>query len=89
MAAFEAAGLQYGRIDYAMKDGQIQVWEINDNPQMTSSLVRYWRGRLGRCLYSLRNLDRAFAAVESKVEPGPPVKIAALEHCVWEALCAQ
>lgn len=89
MQAFEAAGLEYGRIDYAMKDGRIQVWEVNDNPQMTSSLARYWRGRLGRCLLSLRNLDHAFARVEAQVEPGPPVRIAAQAHCVWEALCAQ
>ncbi len=87
MAAFEAANLQYGRIDYAMKDGRIQVWEINDNPQMTSSLVRYWRGRLGRCLYSLRNLDSAFAEAEAKVEAGPPVRIDSANVPVREALC--
>lgn len=89
MDAFEAAGLTYGRIDYAMKDGRLQVWEINDNPQMTSSLVRYWRGRLGRCLLSLRNLDAAFAAAEATIEPGPAVRWDARELPVWEALCAQ
>ena len=89
MQAFESAGLQYGRIDYAMKDGRIQVWEVNDNPQISSSLVRYWRGRLGRCLLCLRNLDHAFSLVEAQVEAGPPVRFDATEHCVWEALCAQ
>lgn len=88
MQVFEAAGLEYGRIDYAMKDGRIQVWEINDNPQITSSLARYWRGRLGRCLLSLRNLDRAFAEVEKEVVPGPAVRFDVRNLCVWEALCA-
>jgi hypothetical protein len=26
------AGTQYGRIDYALKDGRIETWEINLNP---------------------------------------------------------
>ena len=29
---FDIAGIQYGRIDYAMVDGKIQVFEINTNP---------------------------------------------------------
>jgi hypothetical protein len=31
---FELAGVQYGRIDYAFRDGQIRVWEINTNPMI-------------------------------------------------------
>ena len=29
---FSVAGIEYGRIDYSMKDGRIQTWEINLNP---------------------------------------------------------
>lgn len=29
---FRLAGIDYGRIDYGVKDGQSQVWEINTNP---------------------------------------------------------
>jgi hypothetical protein len=29
---FEVAGVDYGRIDYAFRDGRLQVWEINTNP---------------------------------------------------------
>ncbi len=29
---FEAAGVEYGRIDYSIKDGSVQTWEINSNP---------------------------------------------------------
>ena len=29
---FRIAGVDYGRIDYGLKDGRVQVWEINTNP---------------------------------------------------------
>ena len=29
---FRAGGVEYGRIDYSVKDGRIQTWEINLNP---------------------------------------------------------
>ena len=32
MALFDAADIQYGRIDYGIKNGAFQVWEINTNP---------------------------------------------------------
>jgi hypothetical protein len=35
---FAIAGVEYGRIDYAMKDGAMQVWEINLNPTIGRGL---------------------------------------------------
>jgi hypothetical protein len=35
---FEVAGVDYGRIDYAMKDGSPVVWEINLNPSIGRGL---------------------------------------------------
>src|SRR5256885_1550580 len=32
---FELANVTYGRIDYALLDGQVQVWEINTNPTIS------------------------------------------------------
>ncbi len=32
--AFEIAGIEYGRADYAMCDGQVQIYEINTNPHV-------------------------------------------------------
>lgn len=32
---FEMANIEYGRMDYALADGKVQVWEINDNPMYT------------------------------------------------------
>jgi len=40
---FELAGIGFGRIDYSLLDGEIQVWEINTNPTVsrrTQSLTR-------------------------------------------------
>jgi len=31
---FELAGIDFGRIDYGMLDGKLQVWEINTNPML-------------------------------------------------------
>lgn len=31
---FDLARIDYGRIDYAVRDGRIQVWEINTNPMI-------------------------------------------------------
>jgi hypothetical protein len=34
MARFEAAGIEFGRIDYAIVNGQVEVFEINTNPEL-------------------------------------------------------
>jgi hypothetical protein len=33
---FRRARIEYGRMDYALLDGRVQVWEINSNPMITS-----------------------------------------------------
>ncbi|MCB8933211.1 MAG: hypothetical protein H6534_07190 [Chthonomonadaceae bacterium] len=46
LAAFQVARLEYGRMDYALKEGRVQVWEINDNPSMgTTFFKRRWFSR--------------------------------------------
>ncbi len=32
---FQLAGIQYGRIDYGIINGKVQVWEINTNPMLS------------------------------------------------------
>ncbi len=34
MEIFECARIDYGRVDYSVADGKIQVWEINTNPMI-------------------------------------------------------
>lgn len=40
---FEASGIEYGRVDYGVRDGAPQVWEINLNP--TIGRASGWQGR--------------------------------------------
>ena len=42
---FERAGIEYGRIDYSLKDGRIQVWEINTNPTLQTIAVSRFPAR--------------------------------------------
>lgn len=63
MDRFERAGIEYGRIDYGIKDGRVQVWEINTNPTIflpqhfedpiRASLHVAFRARLGQALAEL------------------------------------
>lgn len=52
MAQFEAAKIDYGRIDYTLVEGRIQVFEINTNPAVLSSpptrFDSYDQGKYGR-----------------------------------------
>ncbi len=43
---FRFAQIDYGRIDYALLDGRIQVWEINTNPMICSPYDEQWPARL-------------------------------------------
>jgi hypothetical protein len=39
MQAFEIAGLDYGRADYGLVGGRVQLWEINSNPYLPAGDV--------------------------------------------------
>jgi hypothetical protein len=51
-AIFDFARIEYGRIDYSLKDGQIVTWEINTNPTMVVPRERLAESR--------KPLQRAF-----------------------------
>jgi hypothetical protein len=75
MAAFQVAGLTWGRIDYGVLDGRIQVWEINDNPKLGSSLFKRTMGRkLARKVTRKIRLN-VFRDELSRIVPGPPIEI--------------
>ncbi|MCC7274403.1 MAG: hypothetical protein IT561_17180 [Alphaproteobacteria bacterium] len=40
MRVFERARIQYGRVDFAVKDGRMQVWEINTNPTIYGNAAK-------------------------------------------------
>jgi hypothetical protein len=62
---FDLAGIEYGRVDYALHDGRIRVWEINTNPTILAPPrervpTRRSRGPI---------LDAADAAARSLLRP--------------------
>ncbi len=38
---FRLARIEWGRVDYALLDGELQIWEINTNPTLLSAPRRY------------------------------------------------
>lgn len=75
MEAFKVAGLTWGRIDYGVLDGRIQVWEINDNPKLGSSFFKKTMGRKLARRVSRRIRLSVFREQLDKVVPGPPSTI--------------
>ncbi len=43
---FSLSGVSYGRIDYSIKDGRIQTWEINTNPQLMQARSKYQKNMI-------------------------------------------
>jgi len=56
---FEHAKIEYGRIDYGLLDGQIQVWEINTNPMISASSDQRQKNRLAVQLHFATLFDKA------------------------------
>jgi hypothetical protein len=79
---FEIAGAQYGRIDYAMKDGRVVTWEINYHPTIGRGL-RESKHKLPAELDAIRDgskecFYRGFAEAWESVDgspDAPPVSV--------------
>ncbi len=88
---FRTAHIDYGRIDYSLLDGQIQVWEINTNPTIIYPRNEYPANALSVQNYFVECLSEAWAELDNVQEDGPDVPIqfdAALVHRVeaeWRA----
>jgi hypothetical protein len=63
MRTFELARIEFGRIDYSMKDGRIQVWEINTNPASLADRHRENAARLPAQEHFAREYEAALQAV--------------------------
>ena len=75
---FALAGVEYGRVDYAMRGGAPVIWEINSNPQLTGAAVAgrdFARLRVHEAF--ARDYRAALAAIDAPpgAERGAPVAI--------------
>lgn len=82
---FGVGGVQYGRIDYAIKNGRIQTWEINLHPTIGRGPGEERRSRVPPELEPLREVGKehfhrgfaaAWEAVDLPSDRLPPVPIA-------------
>lgn len=79
---FALAGIGYGRIDYGVKDGVPQVWEINTNPTLvrrtgaTSTIAaEQWQALAPLQDAFLRRFEAAFEAIDTHLDPGCTVAV--------------
>ncbi len=66
---FRLAGLRYGRVDYGVSNGRIQVWEINTNPALVPAPATIAPERMG--LQRLAAASIASALQELASQPIP------------------
>ena len=64
MRIFELAGIQYGRIDYGLRDGRPVVWEINTNPALTTLDRVAPELRARQHIHYVNAIHDAFAAID-------------------------
>lgn len=71
-AIFDLAGIEYGRIDYGLLDGQIQTFEINTNPTVNSR-PPWWDAKADYTFYA----DLHSQAMLGLIRPpsGPQIRI--------------
>jgi hypothetical protein len=80
--AFALAGLDYGRIDYGVKDGRVQVWEINTNPNLMPDPQDVHPLRTAGQSASAAQLVEALAALDREGRAEPPA-LPAGERWAW------
>jgi hypothetical protein len=65
---FDRAGITYGRIDYGLLSGRIQVWEINTNPMVIQERQKYAAEKLALKLRLVDDLSDALLVLNRATE---------------------
>jgi hypothetical protein len=65
---FTLANINYGRIDYSLLDGALQVWEINTNPYIMASVIDH-PARVPAMECCATQLHDAFRVIDAANEP--------------------
>jgi hypothetical protein len=68
--AFELAHLDYGRADYGVVDGQIEIYEINTNPTLPGSTDHPFESRRQAGQMVVTRIIDAFRALDEPLERG-------------------
>ncbi len=63
---FKIARIDYGRIDYGIRDNQVQVWEINTNPRLASVISSITPERDNNTKVVVANLIKAFQQIDQR-----------------------
>jgi len=87
---FQLANVGYGRMDYGIKDGAPQVWEINSNPTIARRLGSPTKVTVEeRSLLaparevSRRRFQAAWEGIDSEVDPGRTISIDVSPRQFW------
>jgi hypothetical protein len=73
--AFEIACIDYGRADYGVVGGRLQIYEINTNPTIMGANVPQDPDGRARKQHFARNLIEALRALEPPLAADPPAAI--------------
>ncbi len=85
---FRLGGLDYGRIDYGVMDGQVQTWEINTNPTILNLRPEeISKERLPGRLKIVKAFLQQFQILEQSVPETEGIKVfPPLETLTWSTL---
>lgn len=72
--AFEAAGIEYGRADFALVDGRPQVYEINSNPMLDRISEHPFPVRIKTDALFFERLQEALAQLDTAAD-GPVARL--------------
>ncbi len=72
---YDAANIEYGRIDYSVLNGKIQVWEINTNPIVMMAPDKYEERHIPAQQFFAPLAREAFEALAANLPESGPVKI--------------
>lgn len=71
---FELACIDFGRIDYAMKEGRVQVWEINTNPVITMHPDDYLPQHMPAQYWFAERAEKAITALDLDLYGSVPIR---------------
>ena len=80
---FRLAGVDYGRIDYGLRNGRIQVWEINTNPTIVPVREKIHPLRLAHQAESARRIAALLQTLSASHDSRPALPFRAAK--LWPA----